>query len=57
MEHNDFELYCEIKVIGQTVAKQGEKDAFISFLQYCAGRLDKGDSVQAIWNDYQATKQ
>ena len=57
MEHNDFKLYCEIKAIGQTIAKQGEKDTFISFLQYCAGRLDKGDSVQAIWNDYQATKQ
>lgn len=57
MEHNDFELYCEIKAIGQTVAPQGEREAFISFLQYCAGRLDKGDSVQAIWNDYQAIKQ
>lgn len=57
MEHSDFEQFCQIKEIGQAVAQQGERDDFISFLRYCAGRLDKGDSVQAIWNDYQASKQ
>lgn len=53
MKQNDFELYCEIKEIGQTVALHGGEDEFISFLQYCAERLDRGDSVRAIWNDYQ----
>jgi len=57
MEHSDFDQFCQIKEIGQTVSQQGEKVDFISFLRYCAGRLDKGDSVQAIWNDYRVSEQ
>ncbi len=34
-------------------AKQQE---YIRFLQYCMERLNKGDTVQAIWSDYQASK-
>ena len=28
---------------------------FIDFLRYCSARLEKGDQVQSIWRDYQAT--
>lgn len=30
----------------------GSKD-LAAFILYCAERLGKGDSVQAIWSDYQ----
>ena len=30
-----------------------DKQSFISFLRFCSERLDKGETVQAIWNDYQ----
>lgn len=48
-----------------TIAKkalqsQGQKpgnDAFIDFLRYCAERLSRGDSVQAIWRDFQEKEQ
>lgn len=29
-----------------------DQDDFILFLQYCVARLDKGETVQAIWHDY-----
>lgn len=57
MKPNDFDLYCELKEKVQSIHENGERESFISFLRYCAGRLDKGDSVQAIWNDYQAKVQ
>ncbi len=34
-------------------ATEREEKDFILFLNYCSERLNKGDSVQAIWNDYQ----
>ena len=29
-----------------------DKKDFIEFLRFCVERLNKGDTVQAIWNDY-----
>lgn len=40
--------------------RQGQKpgdEAFIDFLRYCSERLNKGDSVQAIWRDFQERAQ
>lgn len=54
MKTNDLELYCELKEKVQSIHESSVREGFIAFLSYCAGRLDKGDSVQAIWNDYQA---
>jgi hypothetical protein len=28
---------------------------YAAFIRYCLERLNKGDSVQAIWRDYQAS--
>ena len=32
-------------------------DAFINFLRYCSERLNRGDSVQVIWRDFQEKAQ
>lgn len=29
-----------------------DKQEFILFLHFCSERLDKGETVQAIWHDY-----
>lgn len=34
-----------------------EGSAFICFLHYCVERINKGDSVQVIWNDFQEKAQ
>lgn len=31
---------------------QNDATKYLTFLNYCANRLEKGDSVQAIWNSY-----
>lgn len=33
-----------------------KEQEFISFLRYCAERLDKGVPVQLIWRDYMEIK-
>ena len=33
-----------------------KEQEFISFLRYCAERLDKGVPVQLIWLDFWATR-
>lgn len=49
----DLGIYLELrKAVIQEVDAQKGND-FIRFLNYCAACLDKGDSVQAIWNDFQ----
>ena len=55
MIDSDLPLYCELKQIEQEATIHGERSAFISFLRNSAERLKKGDSVQAIWNDYLAS--
>lgn len=35
----------------QIISVEQERD-FIAFLNNCSERLNKGDSVQVIWNDY-----
>ena len=32
----------------------GKQDDFVSFLRYCAERLQQGASVEEIWNDWRA---
>ena len=62
MKTLDKKVCCEMGDIARRIRateKQtglGESD-FINFLQYCAERINKGDSVQAIWSDFQKTVQ
>ena len=37
----------------KSIASLKDSSDFIVFLHYCAERLNKGEPVQAIWNDYQ----
>ena len=30
-----------------------DKQQFVRFIRFCSERLDKGETVQAIWHDYQ----
>ena len=52
MKYED-QLLCQMGEIASQVIDAGEGEEFICFLRYCAVRLNKGDSVQAIWNDFQ----
>lgn len=46
------------RVANATLRKKTTRESeYLSFIRYCAERLDRGDSVQAIWHDYQALKQ
>lgn len=40
--------------VGESLCGEDAED-FIKFLQFCLERLNKGEQVQAIWNDYQRT--
>ena len=44
----------EMKTLSQKMLSAGYEGDFIAFLRYCSERLKRGDSVQAIWSDYQA---
>lgn len=51
---NNQELTCREAVdTARLFSTANDKDSFVEFLTYCAERLSKGDSVQAIWRDYQ----
>ena len=41
----------------QSQGQEPGNDAFIDFLRYCSERLNRGDSVQAIWRDFQEKAQ
>lgn len=57
MTQTDFDIYLELRdAVKQAVNTQQGGD-FVLFLSYCAARLNKGDSVQAIWNDFQKKAQ
>lgn len=50
----DLGIYLELReAVIHEVNAQKSND-FIHFLNHCTVRLDKGDSVQTIWNDFQA---
>lgn len=54
MEINEYKVCCDMGLIVKRVLCSEDSGAgFIAFLLYCSGRLDKGDSVQAIWHDFQ----
>lgn len=38
-------------LVGESLCEE-EVDDFIAFLHFCLERLNKGEQVQAIWNDY-----
>lgn len=52
MKTKDLEVYCELREQTKSIAGAEERESFISFLRQCAERLNRGDSVQAIWNDF-----
>ena len=60
MKDIENEVCYEMSLVAKRAlrAKGGDgSEDFIAFLRYCSGRLDKGDSVQAIWRDFQAKAQ
>lgn len=51
------EICCEMgrisrEILDKSVEEFGD-DNFIVFLRYCSERLNKDDSIQAIWRDFQ----
>ncbi len=53
---SDFDQYCELRSALQLMSATGKGEEYISFLRFCVKRLERGDSVQKIWSDYQQTK-
>lgn len=53
MTQTDFDIYLELRDAVKQAVNTKQGGDFVLFLSYCAARLDKGDSVQAIWNDFQ----
>lgn len=33
-----------------------EKDDYVKFIRFCVERLNKGETVQAIWHDFLCSK-
>ena len=60
MKETEYQDCYEMDLVSKC-ALQAEGDNggghFIAFLRYCSGRLNKGDSVQAIWHDFQKKAQ
>lgn len=52
MTHSDLGEYCELRKIELALKAAHEKDDFVDFIRFCAERLNKGETVQAIWIDY-----
>jgi hypothetical protein len=46
---NEVQQLLKDKAIGTLK----DSEDFIAFLHYCVQRLDKGEPVQVIWNDFQ----
>lgn len=56
MEETKYLNCCKMALTEKCALYTEDKDTvqdFIAFLRYCSGRLNKGDSVQAIWRDFQ----
>lgn len=53
MSKYSFESYIGVINYLHSEKDNEKKEDFIQFLLYSAERLNKGDSVQVIWNDYQ----
>lgn len=45
----------EIEKFTRLVNSAANREQFFEFILFCLERLDKGDTVQAIWRDYQAS--
>lgn len=52
MTNHEIEQFREFyEMAEQSISASGEKQ-FLNFLQFCVERLNKGDSVQEVWNDF-----
>lgn len=49
---NDIETYGEIQAM-YLAADERKKQELVSYLSYCVERLNKGATVQEIWNGWQ----
>ena len=57
MKQDELTEYSEMLGISQHILSVGAADRYLAFIRSCVERLNKGDSVQAIWNDYQQKAQ
>lgn len=56
MVHSELGEYCELKEIELAMETAHEKEKFKEFVLFCVERLNKGETVQAIWRDYLDSK-
>lgn len=55
MTKYEFEQFREFYEMAEQASAAQSEDAFVQFIRFCVERLNKGDQVQAIWRDYQAS--
>lgn len=49
-------MESEKRSIEELYIQASDKEQFIDFLRFCSERLNRGDSVQVIWRDFQEIK-
>lgn len=52
MVHSELGEYCEFKDIALAAETAQEREEFKAFVLFCVERLNRGETVQAIWHDY-----
>lgn len=52
MVHSELGEYCEFEEIAHTADTAQEREQFMEFVLFCVERLNRGETVQAIWHDY-----
>ena len=60
MKETEYQACYEMGLVAKRALRAeggGDGRDFIDFLRYCSARLNKGDSVQAIWHDFQKKAQ
>ena len=55
MTKYEFEQFREFYDMAEQASAAQSEDAFVQFIRFCVERLNRGDQVQAIWRDYQAS--
>lgn len=56
MVHSALGEYCEFREIARTAKTEQERERFKEFVLFCVERLNRGETVQAIWHDYLDSK-
>lgn len=55
MTNNEYEQFRKFYEMAEQARSAQKEEDFLEFIRFCVERLNRGEQVQAIWNDYQET--